>query len=209
MLRQHIKDGTSLGKQAKAAMDGGKLVADSVMVGMVLERLKQPDVATRGCLLDGFPRTEAQAQALADAGVVPSYVIALEVADAELVKRVVGRRLDPETGAIYHVEYNPPPEGDAALLKRLVQRSDDTEATAKQRIATYNKNYSALVSHFAARQVEIRVIDGNRKPSDVSADVLKIFPAGLRSENDRSDKLLGSQEGRAPPLKEQTIKSAR
>lgn len=95
MLRQAIRDGTSLGKQAQGYMDGGQLVPDELIVGVVLERLAQPDCKARGWLLDGFPRTEAQAQALLAARTIPDCVLALDVPDDEVVKRIAGRRLDP------------------------------------------------------------------------------------------------------------------
>ncbi|KAL4171893.1 hypothetical protein KRP22_007069 [Phytophthora ramorum] len=129
MLRQAIREGTSLGKQAQGFMDGGQLVPDELIVGVVLERLEQPDCKARGWLLDGFPRTEAQAHALLEARIIPDCVLALDVPDDEVVKRIAGRRLDPETGKTYHVDFNPPPPevavvsfSEVMILRRLCAR---------------------------------------------------------------------------------------
>jgi adenylate kinase len=124
LLREQVALGTPAGKRAKDFMDRGVLVPDDVVVDMIKDRLAQPDVAERGWLLDGYPRSASQAEAIEREGIRPDLFLLIEVPSELLVERVVGRRLDPQTGAIYHLKYNPPP---ADAVGRLVQRSDDTE----------------------------------------------------------------------------------
>ncbi|RLN47935.1 hypothetical protein BBJ29_006676 [Phytophthora kernoviae] len=148
MLRQAIRDGTKLGRQAQTYMDGGQLVPDELIVDVVLERLAQPDCKARGWLLDGFPRTEVQAQALLaarseDVSTVPDCVLTLDVPDDEVVKRIAGRRMDPETGKTYHVDFNPPPSDVAG---RVIQRSDDTEDTIRTRLQQFHAHSDAVVT---------------------------------------------------------------
>src|SRR5512143_4046838 len=125
MLRAAVKEGTALGKQADGFMKSGQLVPDEVVIGMILERIAKPDCKA-GFMLDGFPRTRPQAEALdaamKNAGVDLDAVVLIEVPDALLEERAVGRRTDPETGTIYHLKYNPPP---ADIVARLVHRKDD------------------------------------------------------------------------------------
>lgn len=149
LLRAAVACGSSLGSQAQQFMDSGQLVPDELIVDVVLERLSQPDCETRGWLLDGFPRTALQAQALLAAGFCPDAVIVLDVPDTEVVRRIAGRRVDPETGKTYHLEFNPPPE-DKDILARLVQRSDDTEATIRERLSTFHKHLGSVLSAFQA-----------------------------------------------------------
>ncbi|POM71218.1 Adenylate kinase [Phytophthora palmivora] len=147
LLRAAVACGSPLGVQAQHFMDSGQLVPDELIVDVVLERLSQPDCETRGWLLDGFPRTATQAQALLAAGFCPDAVIALDVPDDEVVRRIAGRRVDPETGKTYHLEFNPPPQ-DEDVLSRLIQRSDDTEATIRQRLSTFHKHLGSVLSAF-------------------------------------------------------------
>ncbi|KAG3025836.1 hypothetical protein PC121_g8193 [Phytophthora cactorum] len=149
LLRAAVACGSPLGLQAQNFMDSGQLVPDELIVDVVLERLAQPDCESRGWLLDGFPRTATQAQALLAAGFCPDAVIALDVPDDEVVRRIAGRRVDPETGKTYHLEFNPPPQ-DEDVLARLIQRSDDTEVTIRQRLATFHKHLGSVVSAFSA-----------------------------------------------------------
>merc|ERR1711871_457996 len=125
MLRAAVKDGTELGVKAKEFMDAGQLVPDDLIINVVVERLQQPDCQSKGWLLDGFPRTRAQADAIAALGIVADSFILLDVPQEVLVERVTGRRTDPETGKIYHMKFSPP--NDPEVISRLVQRSDDTE----------------------------------------------------------------------------------
>ncbi|KAI9988391.1 hypothetical protein PInf_021794 [Phytophthora infestans] len=168
MLRQAVRDSTSLGQQAQGYMDNGQLVPDELIVGVVLERLAQPDCKSRGWLLDGFPRTEAQALALLAARIAPDCVLALDVADDQVVKRIAGRRLDPETGKTYHMELNPPPSDVAA---RVIQRSDDTEETVRTRLQQYHAHSEAVVSTLSG-VCELIQADGTRSVDQVAEQLL-------------------------------------
>mmetsp|Transcript_65282 Transcript_65282/g.160759 ORF Transcript_65282/g.160759 Transcript_65282/m.160759 type:complete len:269 (-) Transcript_65282:245-1051(-) len=147
VLREQVKKGTELGKMAKGFMDKGALVPDDVIIGIVKDKLDEPECKEKGWLLDGFPRTGVQAEAMEKQGIKADKFVLLNVPDATLIERCVGRRTDPETGKIYHLKFNPPPE-DPAVIKRLVHRSDDTEEAMKSRIAQYNKNVEAVKGYY-------------------------------------------------------------
>ena len=166
MLRAAVAAKTPVGISAKEYMDSGKLVPDEVIIGIVKDRLEEDDCKENGWLLDGFPRTQAQAQALADAGVSADCFIFLNVPDETLVERVVGRRTDPETGKIYHMTFSPPE--DEAVLARLEQRSDDTEEKVKVRLEQFHANVSAVKGSYEDISVEI---DGTKKPAEVAAAI--------------------------------------
>lgn len=140
MLRAAIKAGTKLGKQAKQAIDAGQLVTDEIIIGMVKERIAQEDCAN-GFLLDGFPRTVPQADAVAEAGVKIDAVVEIDVPDSEIVNRMSGRRAHLASGRTYHLIYNPPKvEGkDDATGEDLVQRDDDKPEVVKDRLDVYHK----------------------------------------------------------------------
>jgi len=174
MLRAAVAAGTDVGKQAKDFMDSGKLVPDEVIIGVVKDRLDESDCASNGWLLDGFPRTPAQAQALADAGVSADCFIFLNVPDEVLVERVVGRRTDPETGKIYHMKFSPPE--DEEVLARLEQRSDDTEEKVKVRLEQFHANVDAVKGSYADIAVEV---DGTKKPDEVSATIIQAIDSML------------------------------
>jgi len=165
ILRAAVAARTPVGIVAKGYMDAGKLVPDEVIINIVKDRLQEEDCQTRGWLLDGFPRTKAQAEALKEAGVCADCFIFLNVPDEILVERVVGRRTDPVTGKIYHVKYFPPPEGSPEILSRLVQRSDDTEEKVVVRLRQFHDNVAAVKGYYTDISVEI---DGTSKPSEVS-----------------------------------------
>ncbi len=165
ILRAAVAARTPVGIVAKEYMDAGKLVPDEVMIDIVRDRLQEEDCKTRGWLLDGFPRTKAQAEALKAAGVCADCFIFLNVPDEILVERVVGRRTDPVTGKIYHVKYFPPPEDNPEILSRLVQRSDDTEEKVVVRLRQFHDNVAAVKGYYTDISVEI---DGTSKPSEVS-----------------------------------------
>jgi len=151
MLRAAVAAGSPLGRQAKAAMDAGGLVADAIIIGLVQERILEPDCAN-GFLLDGFPRTVAQAEALQNAGVVIDAVVEIVVPDEEIVKRLAGRRSHPGSGRVYHVVFNPPKVADRDDLtgEPLVQRDDDREQTIRRRLATYHAQTAVLSSFYGA-----------------------------------------------------------
>ena len=142
LLRAEVAAGTDAGKRAKGFMDAGALVPNEVVVDMVKNRLAEQDVVERGWLLDGYPRSGEQAEAIEEAGIRPDCFLLINVPDEVLVERVTGRRSDPETGAIYHLKFKPPP---AEVVDRLVQRSDDTEEMVVPRLKTYHDNVNAVV----------------------------------------------------------------
>ena len=146
-LRAEVRDGTELGMQAKEAMESGQLVSDELIINIVKARLDQDDCKTKGWLLDGFPRTGAQAEALAAAGITATHFLLLEVDPKILVERCVGRRSDPETGKIYHLTFNPPPD-DPEIQARLLHRSDDTEEAMTKRIETYESQRNDVIGNY-------------------------------------------------------------
>ena len=151
MLRAAVAAGSALGRQAKAAMDAGGLVADEVIIGLVAERIREPDCAN-GFLLDGFPRTLAQAEALREAGVGIDAVVEIAVPDGEIVNRLSGRRSHPGSGRVYHVVFNPPKvEGrDDVTGEPLVQRDDDREETIRRRLVNYHAQTEVLASFYGS-----------------------------------------------------------
>ena len=150
MLRAAVKAGAPLGLQAKQFMDAGALVPDDVIIGLVKERIKQPDAA-KGFLFDGFPRTIPQADAMKGAGVMLDYVIEIDVGDAEIVKRLSGRRVHPASGRTYHLIFNPPKVAgkDDVTGEELVQRADDKEDTVKKRLEVYHSQTKPLVAYYS------------------------------------------------------------
>eukprot|EP01024_Parvocaulis_polyphysoides_P052917 TRINITY_DN5255_c0_g1_i1.p1 TRINITY_DN5255_c0_g1~~TRINITY_DN5255_c0_g1_i1.p1 ORF type:complete len:257 (+),score=26.72 TRINITY_DN5255_c0_g1_i1:48-773(+) len=167
LLRAEVQAKSPIGLQAKGYMDEGKLVPDEVVVDMVAERLAQKDVQEKGFLLDGFPRTAVQAEALQAKGISPNIFILIEVPDDALIERIVGRRMDPETGIIYHLQYKPPPK---EIQSRLIQRSDDTAEKLKTRLESYNNNVNAVVGHYEQCLVKL---DGNRPVEEVFDQIQK------------------------------------
>ncbi len=149
MLRAAIKAGTELGKKAKEAIDAGQLVSDDIIIGMVKERIAQPD-CEKGFLLDGFPRTIPQADALAKAGVEIDAVIEIDVPDADIISRMSGRRAHLASGRTYHLKYNPPKvDGkDDETGEDLVQRDDDKPEVVTERLEVYHKQTAPLVDYY-------------------------------------------------------------
>ena len=150
MLRAAVKAGSPLGLQAKQIMDSGGLVSDDIIIGLVKDRIAQPDCAS-GFLFDGFPRTIPQADAMKDAGVKIDYVVEIAVDDAEIIKRMSGRRVHPASGRTYHVVFNPPKaEGkDDETGEPLIQRDDDKEETVKKRLDVYHAQTEPLVAYYS------------------------------------------------------------
>ena len=149
MLRAAVKAGTPLGLAAKKVMDSGALVSDDIIIGLVKERLKEPDCA-KGYLFDGFPRTIPQAEAMRDANVAIDYVLEIDVPSVEIILRMSGRRVHLASGRTYHVKFNPPKaEGkDDVSGEALVQRDDDREATVKKRLDVYQAQTRPLVDFY-------------------------------------------------------------
>lgn len=150
MLRAAVKAGTPLGLEAKKIMDAGGLVSDDIIIGLVRDRLTQPDCGN-GYLFDGFPRTIPQADALKDAGVKLDYVVEIEVPEDDIIERMSGRRVHPASGRSYHVRFNPPKaEGkDDVTGEALVQRDDDREETVRNRLTVYRNQTRPLVDYYA------------------------------------------------------------
>lgn len=151
MLRAAVKAGTPLGQEAKKVMDAGGLVSDDIIIGLVKERLKEADCAN-GYLLDGFPRTIPQAEAMKAGGVGVDYVVEIDVPDSEIVMRMSGRRVHPGSGRTYHVVFNPPKvEGKDDLTEEpLIQRDDDREETVRKRLEVYRAQTLPLVNYYQA-----------------------------------------------------------
>ena len=152
ILRAAIKDGTPTGLKAKSYMDAGRLVPDEVIIGIVGERLQQADCA-KGCILDGVPRTIAQAEAIEKAGIKIDAVVAIEISEEEILRRMSGRRVCEACGASYNVEAVPPKvEGICDNCGgKLIQREDDTPETVKARLAVYHRETEPLVDFYAER----------------------------------------------------------
>jgi adenylate kinase len=149
MLREEIRAGTPLGVEAKGYMDRGALVPDELVIALVKHRVARADCA-KGYLFDGFPRTIAQAEAMRRQGIPIDFVIEIEVADSEILRRMSGRRVHPSSGRTYHIEFNPPKvEGkDDVSGEPLVQRPDDQENTVRKRIQTYHAQTKPLVAYY-------------------------------------------------------------
>ncbi len=165
MLRSAVSQGTELGLEAKTYMESGQLVPDQVIIGLIEGRLNEPD-ASNGVLFDGFPRTIPQAEALAGITEV-SAVISIEVPDEDIVNRIVGRRMDPETGEIYHVSFKPPPP---EVEGRLIQRKDDNEDTVRSRLAAYYEQTKPLGDWYGNMGI-LAIVDGTCSIQDVSQSV--------------------------------------
>ena len=173
MLRAAIKAGTELGKQAKQVMDAGQLVSDELIIGLVKERIAQDD-CKGGFLLDGFPRTIPQADAMKDNGVDVDSVIEFDVADEVIVERMGGRRVHPGSGRVYHLVYNPPKvEGkDDETGEDLAIRPDDEESTVRKRLGIYHDQTKPLVDYYKAEagagNCKYITIDGTQAVETVS-----------------------------------------
>jgi adenylate kinase len=174
MLRDAVREGTPLGREAKGYMDAGALVPDDVILGMVRERLSRED-ARGGAVFDGYPRNAAQAESLDEMlrgiGRAIDAVVYLEVEDDAIVRRMGGRRTDPETGRVYHVEHNPPP---AEIAARCVIRPDDVEETVRKRLEVYRESTAPLVEHYRAAGVPVHTVDGTRPIEAVQAELLEL-----------------------------------
>ena len=151
MLRAAVKEGTPLGIEAKKIMDSGGLVSDDIIIGLVKDRLMQPD-CIKGYLFDGFPRTIPQAQAMKDAGVPIDFVVEIDVPFDAIIDRMSGRRVHVASGRTYHVRFNPPKtEGkDDVTGEELIQRDDDKEATVRKRLDVYDAQTKPLIEYYSS-----------------------------------------------------------
>ncbi len=169
MLRAALAAGTTLGLEAKKYMEAGELVPDDIIIGLIEERMQQDD-ASEGVLFDGFPRTIPQAEALAEIAEV-SLVISIEVPDDAIVGRIVGRRMDPDTGDIYHVTFKPAP---ADIAERLIQRKDDNEEAVRTRLSAYHNQTSPLAEWYAEKGL-LATVNGNQAMADVGAEISAVL----------------------------------
>ena len=171
MLRSAVDGGTRLGRIADEYMTRGDLVPDQIVIDLVMERIAQPDCAS-GFLLDGFPRTVPQAEvldnALRERDITLDAVVLIEVPDNLIVDRITGRRLDPQTGTIYHLQFDPPPHH---IEHRLIQRSDDTEEACRARLDTYHKETEPIAAYYE-REGLLRRVDGVGEPEVVAKRLL-------------------------------------
>lgn len=177
MLRAAVRAGTELGIEAKKVMDEGGLVSDELILGLIKDRIAQDD-CTKGFLLDGFPRTIVQAEGLATMGIEIDSVLEIAVEDAEIIKRMSGRRVHMESGRTYHVEFNPPKVSglDDASGEALIQREDDKEETVRKRLDVYHEQTQPLVDFYGAvakqGKVKFATVAGVGSVNDITAKVL-------------------------------------
>ena len=178
MLRAAVRDGTPLGIEAKIVMDLGGLVSDDLILGLIKERITQSDCAN-GFLLDGFPRTIAQAQGLGNMGVKIDNVIEINVADEEIVTRIEGRRVHLQSGRSYHIKFNAPKvDGiDDITGEPLIQRDDDREETVRKRLAVYHEQTKPLVGYYSdpQQQVKFSSISGVGTVEEITDKVFSIL----------------------------------
>ena len=181
MLRAAVKAGTEMGLAAKKVMDAGGLVGDDIIIGLVKERITQPDCAN-GFLFDGFPRTIPQADSLKQAGVKLDYVLEIDVPFEAIIERMSGRRVHVASGRTYHVRFNPPKlEGiDDLSAEALIQRDDDKEDTVKKRLEVYSAQTRPLVEYYSswaerepALAPRYRAISGQGSVEDITARAFK------------------------------------
>ena len=171
ILREAVKKGTELGKKAKEYMDAGKLVPDDLIIGIIEEKLKE--LEGKDIILDGFPRTIPQAEALEKmlphVGRKLDAVILFDVPDEVVIERISGRRIDPKTGKVYHIKYNPPPEG-----VEVIQRDDDKEEVVRNRLKVYHKQTAPLIEFYKKENL-LKVIDATQPPEEVYKKLLSVI----------------------------------
>ena len=174
MLRDAVRQGTELGLKAKQVMDAGQLVSDEIVLGLVRERLAGD--AANGAIFDGYPRNVAQARALdgllAEDGRRIDAVVYIDVDDDDIVRRMSGRRTDPETGVVYHVEHNPPP---VDVAHRVIQREDDREETVRHRLEVYRESTAPLVDHYRQAGVPVHTVNGDAPIDAVQGEILGLL----------------------------------
>lgn len=180
MLRTAVKSGSELGLRAKELMDNGKLVTDALVIALVKERIKQDD-CRNGFLLDGFPRTIPQADAMKEAGITVDFVLEFDVPDDIIVDRIIGRRVHAGSGRVYHVKYNPPKteNKDDVTGEELTIRKDDQEETVRKRLVEYHQLTAPLIEYYQKEaqmsDVKYNRIDGTRPVSEVSQVLARIL----------------------------------
>ena len=172
LLRDAVRQGSALGVEAKRYMDAGELVPDEVIIGLVREVLSAP-AAEQGVIMDGFPRTVPQAVAVDEVfrerGRTLDSVVLIEVPEEEIVLRISGRRTDPTTGQVYHVDHDPPP---ADVAQRVIQRADDDADTVRRRLTVYREQTEPLIRFYESSGREVHRVDGSQLVGEVQADLL-------------------------------------
>ncbi len=180
MLREAVLTNTELGQQVKTILDAGQLVPDALIIALVKARIAKPD-CQKGFLLDGFPRTMMQAEAIKVQGIELDHVIEIQVPDAILIERISGRRVHPGSGRSYHVRYSPPknPDCDDVTGEPLIQRVDDAEETIRRRLAVYHEQTAPLVYYYRQPSKEhntkYHVIDGTQSIDDIRRQIADIL----------------------------------
>jgi len=180
MLRAAIKQGSELGKKVQAVMDAGQLVSDELIIELVKDRVKNEDCA-KGFLLDGFPRTIPQADAMKENGIDVDFVLEFDVPDEEIVKRMSGRRVHSASGRVYHTVYNPPKVAgkDDETGEELIIRADDIEETVRKRLAIYHEQTAPLVSYYTkeadAGKSKYVTFDGTQAVDAVSKQLRELL----------------------------------
>lgn len=174
MLRAAVRAETSLGIEAKKVMDTGELVSDDLILQLVRDRISEDDCAS-GYLLDGFPRTIAQAEGMEKLGIDVDFVVELQVADAEIIERISGRRIHLASGRVYHVKFNPPKTEnlDDESGEPLIQRDDDTEQTVRKRLQVYHEQTAPLIDYYS---------DNEDKNSDDDPVLVRVNGSGDLNE---------------------------
>ncbi|ACO03506.1 MAG TPA: adenylate kinase [Persephonella sp.] len=171
ILREAVKKGTELGKKAKEYMEAGKLVPDDLIIAIIEEKLKE--LEGKDIILDGFPRTIPQAEALdrmlPAVGRTLDKVILFDLSDEEILRRLTGRRVDPKTGKVYHIEFNPPPEG-----VEVIQREDDREEVIRKRLEVYHQQTAPLIEYYR-NQNKLFVVDASKSPDEVYKEILSVI----------------------------------
>ncbi len=171
ILREAVRKGTELGKKAKEYMDAGKLVPDDLIIGIIEEKLKE--LEGKDIILDGFPRTIPQAEALEKmlphVGRKLDAVILFDVPDEVVIERISGRRVDPKTGKVYHIKYNPPPPD-----VEVIQRDDDKEEVVRNRLKVYHEQTAPLIE-FYKKKNKLKVIDATKPPEEVYKELLSVI----------------------------------
>ena len=179
MLRAAVAAGTELGIAAKKVMDAGDLVSDDIILGLVAERVREPD-CERGALFDGFPRTLPQAEGMTEIGVAVDAVIELIVPDDVVVERISGRRVHPRSGRVYHVSFNPPrvADRDDETGETLIQRPDDTAETVRERLSVYHQQTAPLIDHYQRSSSTYFMTDGTVGVDAISVEI-RSFLSGV------------------------------
>lgn len=184
IFREHLRADSELGKQARAYMDRGDLVPDDLTISMIADRLNEPDFA-RGAILDGFPRTPAQAEGLREIlsgqGTQVSVVLLIAVPEDELVRRLSGRLVCEAAGHVYHTEFNPPEASGICDIdgSELYQRDDDKPETVRARIKVYMNKTEPLIEYYRSRGL-LTEVDGAQPIDDVTSDLMRAVPGGVK-----------------------------